>query len=1258
MARQGGMTSKEVGQHSLDLSGASDVDRNGLDSPRQLVYSKEELMALRPRTSRGARFKGEGLPHGFYSKDALQPVVLSGPMPPLRNVHPPARKDPQLKPFGRGRREDMEGFGGPVPAAYRQQGPFGGGFAGRGGPMGYGGGRGGPIGPPWGRGYPAASLQQVECWYYKDAIGNVQGPCNVVKLLEWHKAGLFTANMQVRHVDSSEYIALCDAVDLRTGEVKVVPVRRMQQDNDSLEMAPPTSKEQLDPLASLSRDTAQLERLVEEERLRLRQQRSMPDAAPDRRPPPIINEPTKMSAPDPKRTTDANGPMPMLPFGGEAERMGGQFQGLRVSTGPSAPSAPSPAPAPSPVSAPGQVPAASTAVSAPAPTLQAQQNSFSSLPGAGRGFGRGIPRSAPGAPPAGRPQDSMAFPMMAPGPGILTASDALPPSSSLPPAPSDLGQDRDPAIVGMGNQINVAGSFGLMGLPPPESLGLPPDTPPDIVKAAIVAGMRPVQPVMPPKTAGVSMGPSAPGGVKEMPQPPVNFAWQMPTAGATRMVAVPSKQLELVDIDPMKEFSSPVDKVAQGDAMAAWPKLNMRNEEAKQLEERRLAEESSRREEMRRFEEAQRAERMMEERRAEEARARMEAQRREEEAKRTAQQESEREMMRQKQQRELERQAPAVGRGRGRGFAPPAEGNSVHAQTARLKALAEAKALAALEAEAQMKVEVTAKTTDMSGKGSAPAPSQAPWAAAQQAQKQVKSMQEVMEEEEREARRRMQEEERQRKLQAESRKNEPELGAGGAWGGAVKPPSLQEVMEEEEREARRRKEEQERQRKLQAQARKNEPELGAGGPWGGAVKPPSLQEVMEEEARAAAKQQVDKGASKVTPNSEFPSLGSSWATGTSAPQEKAKGGARGGGAMARTEQAAAAADLSQSNSAHAQVARMRAQADAKALEEVMRAQEEEKQRALKAKKQQEAAESSRGQWPKEQSAGWSKGGPGGKNRPLSLAEIQEQEMREKQEKMARKQAEVQEGLRSQPISAQAAASGAWGKGAMPVKSLAQIQEEEAARAQREAELQRKRREEESMGSGSSSLPSGAWASKAAARPAGLDAPPQVEQAGGGGGVWSNKAGGVKPSVPPPAAPAVSSSQGAGRQEDEDEDDLFWDFKGKPDKAAATSATSKDTGKEGGKGKGGKGKEGDSFSKWCFKELEKLTGSDDTTLGEFLMSLHSSSDVQEYVEEYLGPKGRSFAEEFVLRKQMDSVEVVSSRGGSKEEANLQAKKKKK
>ena len=33
------------------------------------------------------------------------------------------------------------------------------------------------------------------------------------------------------------------------------------------------------------------------------------------------------------------------------------------------------------------------------------------------------------------------------------------------------------------------------------------------------------------------------------------------------------------------------------------------------------------------------------------------------------------------------------------------------------------------------------------------------------------------------------------------------------------------------------------------------------------------------------------------------------------------------------------------------------------------------------------------------------------------------------------------------------------------------------------------------------------------------------------------------------------------------------------------------------------------------ELHKLTGSDDDTLGEFLMSLHSAAEVQEYVMDY-------------------------------------------
>jgi hypothetical protein len=68
-----------------------------------------------------------------------------------------------------------------------------------------------------------------------------------------------------------------------------------------------------------------------------------------------------------------------------------------------------------------------------------------------------------------------------------------------------------------------------------------------------------------------------------------------------------------------------------------------------------------------------------------------------------------------------------------------------------------------------------------------------------------------------------------------------------------------------------------------------------------------------------------------------------------------------------------------------------------------------------------------------------------------------------------------------------------------------------------------------------------------------------------------------------------------------DDDNFWDFKEEPKKEEKKKES-----------KGGSKtlnrSQADQFSKWCFAELEKLTGSDDTTLGEFLMSLHSAAEV--------------------------------------------------
>jgi hypothetical protein len=66
-------------------------------------------------------------------------------------------------------------------------------------------------------------------------------------------------------------------------------------------------------------------------------------------------------------------------------------------------------------------------------------------------------------------------------------------------------------------------------------------------------------------------------------------------------------------------------------------------------------------------------------------------------------------------------------------------------------------------------------------------------------------------------------------------------------------------------------------------------------------------------------------------------------------------------------------------------------------------------------------------------------------------------------------------------------------------------------------------------------------------------------------------------------------------------------------------------------------------------MQSLTGSEDLTLIEFLMSLSSAADIKEYVAQYLGPKvylhfmhcyrvlftplqGKSFGEEFARRRE--------------------------
>ena len=76
---------------------------------KELTYSKEQLLALRPRSGAavGATYDGDGLPSGVYSIDPLAPASQPGPLPQLKSVAPLPRRDAA----GRGRGRGDEPFG-------------------------------------------------------------------------------------------------------------------------------------------------------------------------------------------------------------------------------------------------------------------------------------------------------------------------------------------------------------------------------------------------------------------------------------------------------------------------------------------------------------------------------------------------------------------------------------------------------------------------------------------------------------------------------------------------------------------------------------------------------------------------------------------------------------------------------------------------------------------------------------------------------------------------------------------------------------------------------------------------------------------------------------------------------------------------------------------------------------------------------------------------------------------------------------------
>mmetsp|Transcript_5183 Transcript_5183/g.15503 ORF Transcript_5183/g.15503 Transcript_5183/m.15503 type:complete len:1200 (+) Transcript_5183:216-3815(+) len=74
-----------------------------------------------------------------------------------------------------------------------------------------------------------------------------------------------------------------------------------------------------------------------------------------------------------------------------------------------------------------------------------------------------------------------------------------------------------------------------------------------------------------------------------------------------------------------------------------------------------------------------------------------------------------------------------------------------------------------------------------------------------------------------------------------------------------------------------------------------------------------------------------------------------------------------------------------------------------------------------------------------------------------------------------------------------------------------------------------------------------------------------------------------------------------------------------------------------------------FTKWCQQEMRKITGSSDITLPEFLFTLKTPSEVQEYVYEYLGSnsKTQAFADEFIRRRNFERGDFseANSNGGN-------------
>eukprot|EP00457_Paulinella_chromatophora_P000262 gb/GEZN01000262.1/.p1 GENE.gb/GEZN01000262.1/~~gb/GEZN01000262.1/.p1 ORF type:complete len:1652 (+),score=376.58 gb/GEZN01000262.1/:337-4956(+) len=107
-------------------------------------------------------------------------------------------------------------------------------------------------------------------------------------------------------------------------------------------------------------------------------------------------------------------------------------------------------------------------------------------------------------------------------------------------------------------------------------------------------------------------------------------------------------------------------------------------------------------------------------------------------------------------------------------------------------------------------------------------------------------------------------------------------------------------------------------------------------------------------------------------------------------------------------------------------------------------------------------------------------------------------------------------------------------------------------------------------------------------------------------------------------------------------------------APVSSGSSSLSGKKGGGGPGGNGNEfggptmSTEFTKWCQKELKNITGNSDTTLASYLMTLDSDRQIRETISQVLGDSKpvSDFAVAFLQNKSFETGKGVSQTGGNK------------